>query len=163
MSLLIFCLCDLSIKKKKKENNYFIIFGCAVSSLLRELFSSCGKHELFFSCAAPGFSLWGFSYWGAQALVGQQWLELGGSRALAQYCSLHSLCCPLACGIFPDQGSNPCLLCWQASSSPLSHQGRLVCPFFIERYWSLLLWQWIPVFLFAVLWVFASHTLTLCC
>ena len=27
-----------------------------------------------------------------------------------------------ACGIFPDQGSNPCQLHWQADWSPLSHQ-----------------------------------------
>ena len=26
----------------------------------------------------------------------------------------HGLGCPEACGIFPDQGSNPCLLRWQA-------------------------------------------------
>ena len=31
--------------------------------------------------------------------------------------------CPVAGGIFPDQGSNPCLLRWQADSSPLSYQG----------------------------------------
>ena len=29
----------------------------------------------------------------------------------------------VACGIFPDQGLNPCLLHWQADSLPLSHQG----------------------------------------
>ena len=33
------------------------------------------------------------------------------------------LSCSAACGTFPDQGSNPCLLHWQADSSPLSHQG----------------------------------------
>ena len=33
--------------------------------------------------------------------------------------------CPVACGIFPDQGSNPCLLHWQADSLPLDHQGSL--------------------------------------
>ena len=33
------------------------------------------------------------------------------------------LSCSAACGIFPDQESNPCLLHWQADSSPLSHQG----------------------------------------
>ena len=27
-----------------------------------------------------------------------------------------------ACGIFPDQRSNPCLLCWQANSLPLNYQ-----------------------------------------
>ena len=30
---------------------------------------------------------------------------------------------PAACGIFPDQGSNPCPLHWQADSQPLRHQG----------------------------------------
>ena len=28
-----------------------------------------------------------------------------------------------ACGIFPDQGSNPCPLHWQVDSQPLCHQG----------------------------------------
>ena len=31
--------------------------------------------------------------------------------------------CSVACGILLDQGSNPCLLHWQADSLPLSHQG----------------------------------------
>ena len=31
------------------------------------------------------------------------------------------LSCPVACGIFPDQGSNLCLLHWQVASSPLDH------------------------------------------
>ena len=31
--------------------------------------------------------------------------------------------CSEACGIFPDQGSNPCLLHEQVDSLPLSHQG----------------------------------------
>ena len=30
----------------------------------------------------------------------------------------------MACGIFPDQGSNPCFLHWQVDSLPLSHQGN---------------------------------------
>ena len=33
------------------------------------------------------------------------------------------LSCSAACGIFPDQGSNPCPLHWQADSQPLHHQG----------------------------------------
>ena len=32
------------------------------------------------------------------------------------------LSCSTACGIFPDQGSNLCLLHWKADSSPWSHQ-----------------------------------------
>ena len=31
--------------------------------------------------------------------------------------------CSAACGILPDQGSNPCPLHWQADSQPLRHQG----------------------------------------
>ena len=36
---------------------------------------------------------------------------------------MHGFSCPMACGIVPDQGSNPCPLHWQADSSPLEHQG----------------------------------------
>ena len=35
---------------------------------------------------------------------------------------VHGLSCSMACGIFLDQGSNPCLLHWQVDSVPLSHQ-----------------------------------------
>ena len=41
-----------------------------------------------------------------------------GSAAVA-----HGPSCSVACGIFPDQGSNPCPLHWQADSQPLRHQG----------------------------------------
>ena len=36
---------------------------------------------------------------------------------------MHGLSCSAACGIFPDQGSNPGPLLWQADSQPLRHQG----------------------------------------
>ena len=39
---------------------------------------------------------------------------------------VHRLNCSEACGIFPDEGSNLCLLHWQADSLPLSHQGSPV-------------------------------------
>ena len=35
---------------------------------------------------------------------------------------VHGLSCSTACGIFPDQGSNPCPLNWQVDSYALSHQ-----------------------------------------
>ena len=35
----------------------------------------------------------------------------------------HGLSCPAVCEIFLDEGWKPCLLHWQAGSSPLSHQG----------------------------------------
>ena len=36
-----------------------------------------------------------------------------------------------ACGIFPDQGLNPCLLLWQVDFCPLCHQGSPLCNFLI--------------------------------
>ena len=36
---------------------------------------------------------------------------------------VHRLSCSKACGIFLHQGSNLCLLHWQADSLPLNHQG----------------------------------------
>ena len=47
-------------------------------------------------------------------------------------CGSRSNCgpsCSAACGIFPDQGSNPCPLHCQADSQPLHHQGS---PFFLN-------------------------------
>ena len=35
----------------------------------------------------------------------------------------HRFSCSAACGIFPDQGSNPCPLHWPADPQPLCHQG----------------------------------------
>ena len=40
--------------------------------------------------------------------------------------------CHVTCGIFLDQQSNPCSLCWQADSDPLYHQG--ICILSFDRY-----------------------------
>ena len=45
------------------------------------------------------------------------------SRRAGSVVVAHGLSCSAACGIFPDQGSNPCALHWQADSQPLRHQG----------------------------------------
>ena len=46
-----------------------------------------------------------------------------GSRREGSVIVAHGPSCSAACGIFPDQGSNPCPLHWQADSQPLCHQG----------------------------------------
>ena len=46
-----------------------------------------------------------------------------GSRRAGSVVVAHGPSCSTACGIFPDQGSNPCPLHWQADSQPLRHQG----------------------------------------
>ena len=50
-------------------------------------------------------------------------LRSTGSRRAGSVVVAHRPSCSTACGIFPDQGSNPCPLHWQADSQPLRHQG----------------------------------------
>ena len=50
-------------------------------------------------------------------------LRSTGSRRTGSIAVAHGPSCSVACGIFPDQGSNPCPLHWQADSQPLRHQG----------------------------------------
>ena len=86
------------------------IFDCAGSSLLHGLFSSCSEWGLLSSWGAKASHFTGFSC-GAQAL--------GTQASVAVPCGLS---CP-ACGIFLEQGSNPCILHWPADILPLAHQG----------------------------------------
>ena len=50
-------------------------------------------------------------------------LRSTGSRHAGSATVAHGPSRSAACGIFPDQGSNPCPLHWQADSQPLCHQG----------------------------------------
>ena len=50
-------------------------------------------------------------------------LQSTSSRRAGSVVVAHGPSCSAACGIFPDQGSNPCPLHWQADSQPLRHQG----------------------------------------
>ena len=60
------------------------------------------------------------------------------SRRAGSVIVAHGPSCSAACEIFPDQGSNPCPLHWQADSQPLRHQGS---PEAIE-YWRTKITQW---------------------
>ena len=82
------------------------------------------------SLRCAGFSLWGLlivvsslveehglqacrlqQLWHAGSVVVAHGLQSTGSVVVA-----HGLSCSAACGIFPDQGSNPCPLRWQVDS-----------------------------------------------
>ena len=100
------------------------IFGCAGSSLLYGLFSSCGAQAFhcgrFFCFGAQTRGAWasvvaahGLSSWGFWALEH----KLTGGCAPRVTCST-------ACGIRLDQRSNPCFLHCQVDSLSLSHQVR---------------------------------------
>ena len=82
-------------------------------------------------------------------------LRSTGSRRAGSVIVAHGPSCSVACGIFPDQGSNPCRLHWQADSQPLRHQGssetcskwiRQNVPFLL-RWEEGLVWKWAEVWL----------------
>ena len=56
-----------------------------------------------------------------------------GSRHAGSVIVAHGPSCSVACGIFPDQGLNPCPLNWQADSQPLCHQGSPPFLFFLKK------------------------------
>ena len=61
-------------------------------------------------------------------------LRSTGSRHAGSVIVAHGPSCSTACGIFPDQGSNPCPLHWQADSQPLHHQGSPLILTFIPTF-----------------------------
>ena len=88
------------------KENYVFPFGCAGSSLLQ------------------GSLLWQSRGSGAHQ---PQLSWFPGSRAQAR-----GLSCSAVCGIFPDQGWNPCLLHCQAASSALGHPEALFLRFSVH-------------------------------
>ena len=81
-------------------------------------FSSCVERELL-RCGARASHCSGFSHCRGRAV-----------GAWASVVAAHEHSCSGACGIFPDQESNPCSLRWQADSEPLCHQGSPKTLFF---------------------------------
>ena len=104
-------------------------------------------------------------------------LQSTGSTRAGSAIVAHGPSRSAACGIFPDQGSNPCPLHWQEDSQPLCHQGSPEFPSFLRLnniplcvytmfclylhllmdtwvastfwlLWIMLLWMWVYKFLF---------------
>ena len=67
-------------------------------------------------------------------------LRSTSSRRAGSVVVAHGPSCSAARGIFPDQGSNPCPLHWQADSQPLRHQGSPVL-FFNVVFWDCLSYE----------------------
>ena len=62
-------------------------------------------------------------------------LRSTGSRCAGSVAVAHRPSCSVACGIFPDQGLNPCPLHWQADPQPLRHQGSPISFLKISIFW----------------------------
>ena len=105
---------------------FLFIYGCTGSSLLFRLFSTCGEWALVSSCCVRASDCGGSfvavsrdnSSWGVWAspcvvsLVKVHGLYSGQASVVAA----HRFSCPVARGIFPDQGSHPFPLHWQVDS-----------------------------------------------
>ena len=113
-----FCLKSSFLKK-----SLLIYFWLCWIFITAGLFSSCGKQGLLFSCGTQDSHCSGFSCCRSTGSRGNG-LSICSSQAVGRRGSVavvHRLSCSTACGIFPDQGSNPCFLNWQTDSYPLSH------------------------------------------
>ena len=112
----------------------------------------------------PFFFFFFFNFWLCWVFVSVRWLSLvaasggqsssrcaglslsrplllrsTGSRCAGSVVVAHGLSCSAACGILPDQGSNPCRLHWQADPQLLRHQGSPTRPFICTDITSVLL------------------------
>ena len=112
----------LIIKRSKhffKLFIYLFIYGCVGSSFLRQGFLQLRQVGGHSSSRCADLSL-------LQPLL----LRSTGSRWAGSVVVAHGPSCSTAYGIFPDQGSNPCPLHWQADPQPLHHQGSPANIFF---------------------------------
>ena len=120
----------------------FSIFGYIGSSLLRTALPLfVAVHGLLIAVASLVAELRlqvrGLQQlWHAGSVVVARGLQSTGSVVVA-----HRLICSAACGIFPDQGSNPGPQHWQVDSQPLRHQGS---PSFFSNMSTLLLLNCLP-------------------
>ena len=105
----------------------FFLFSCAGSLLLQGLLSSCREQGLL-CISVPGFPI------AVASLVvelstrvshrcGFSGCDSWPLQSTGSVVVLNGLSCSSVCGIFLDQGWNPCPLHWQVNSLPLSHRG----------------------------------------
>ena len=86
------------------------------------LISSCSTQASHCGCFSY-CSVWALENRVSVAVVQGSVAVVPGLESTGSIVVAYGLSCPKGCGIFPDQGSNPCLLHWQADSLPLGHQG----------------------------------------
>ena len=104
--------------------NLFIYLFLAVLGLrfCARAFSSCSKRGPLFIAVRGPLTIAPLLLWST------------GSRRACSVVVAHGPSCSAACGILPDQGSNPRPLHWQADSQPLHHQGSPFCRILILNY-----------------------------
>ena len=93
--------------------NKFIYFLAALGlRCCARAFSSCGERGLLFMWCTSFSLQWLLLLWS----TGSRRAGFSSCGSRASVVVAHGLSCSAACEIFPDQGSNPCPLHWQADS-----------------------------------------------
>ena len=110
------------------KNYAFIYFWLSWFSSYMQAFSSCGEQGLLFTTAHGRLIVMASRALGSQASVvaahglGSSVLRLSSTGSVVT----HGLSNSTVCGIFPDQGSNPCPRHWQADTYPRRHQSSAI-------------------------------------
>ena len=115
---------QLSLERENKvlkHRRYEITRKRTWKTSLERTMKAWNSADLFTGCAASSLRHVGFPWLQrvGVTLVVACWvlfLRNTGSRHAGFSSCGSGLSCPKACGIFLDQGSNPCPLCWQADS-----------------------------------------------
>ena len=128
IAILICVKCYFAVFFLKKLFIYLFLWLCWVFVSVRGLsiVAASGGHS---SSRCAGLSL-------SRPLL----LRGTGSRRAGSAIVTHGPSRSTVCGVFPDQGSNPCPLHWQADSQPLRHQGSPILQFwFVFSQWLTIL------------------------
>ena len=113
-----------SFFKKSLFSLQFILFQLVLHLSFLKTFPKVFFLAMYLFVASGGYSLVvvrGLLLW--QLLLWSMGSRTPGLYSTGSIAVVNQLSCSAACGIFPDRGSNPCLLHWQGDSLPLSHQG----------------------------------------
>ena len=104
---------------------FFLLFIYLFISCFGFFVAACGLSLVVASGGYCSLRCVGFSLWWLLLLwsTGSRRAGFTSFNTAGSVVVVHWLCCSAACGIYPDQGSNPCPLHWQADSQPLRHQG----------------------------------------
>ena len=96
---------------------YLFIYGCIGSLLLHAGFLQLQRAGAILCCGARASHCGGFPCCRAQALGTRASVVVArGLWSTGAVVVAHGLSCSATCGIFLDQGSNPCPLHWQVDS-----------------------------------------------
>ena len=161
---------DLSLLVYKNARDFFCVCvrctRCCIYSFLAALglhgctWALCNRREQgLLSVAAHRRLLWRLPLWstGARRVgVSSCGVQTSCSLLAREHGSslvvVDGLSCSVACGVFPDQGSNPCPLHWQAASYPLCHKGSPRMQEISVYYFGILQLYWIHWWALVAFW-----------